>query len=449
MKSKCAIDLTDPAHGNCRSCRLLVLSALLFAMSAISVSAGKVKKAATAPFPGHEQADLWILAGQSNMVGWGLLKANIAPDPRIWSFNNKGEWVQTTAPVHDMFVSNGPVHDNIALQRANLNPVAPMQLEAMIQDWKSRGLKLGGVGLDLPFAKALIEYTNRPIGLINFSAGGQPIKVWDRTNSDSFYQQFIAHVRKVKGPFKGMLWYQGESDALMPEEAPKYEQNLLNLIDNVRSDLNAPELPFICIQVGRYALLDDQGKFAPLWEQIREAQRRVMQLRKNVYTVGALDLLCDDPIHVSFEGQQRLGRRLAEIALSEVYRMPGHGQPIDFESVEVIYADTERSILRVRFKGVTGRLKSEGRANGFELRQPGPGVNTLHTVYRVDFDPADPSALIVGVFHPFASEDEKLIYGPGLNPYANIVDERDIPVPAFGPVALPLAGRIAKKPETK
>ena len=36
-----------------------------------------------------------------------------------------------------------------------------------------------------------------------------------------------------------------------------------------------------------------------------------------------------------------------------------------------------------------------------------------------------------------------LYYGAGLDPYCDIVDEKDIAVPAFGPIALGLAGEVA------
>jgi hypothetical protein len=32
----------------------------------------------------------------------------------------------------------------------------------------------------------------------------------------------------------------------------------------------------------------------------------------------------------------------------------------------------------------------------------------------------------------------KLICGPGIDPYMNIVDDKDMPIPAFGPVEVPM-----------
>lgn len=40
---------------------------------------------------------------------------------------------------------------------------------------------------------------------------------------------------------------------------------------------------------------------------------------------------------------------------------------------------------------------------------------------------------MLGKSHPLTA-GLKLIYGPGTDPNANIVDQKDMPVPAFGPV---------------
>jgi hypothetical protein len=76
----------------------------------------------------------------------------------------------------------------------------------------------------------------------------------------------------------------------------------------------------------------------------------------------------------------------------------------------------------------------------------GPSAEAaMPIIYRVDFDPGDGSAVILGVFdnalinsggakfHPL-SEDFSLVYGGGSSPYVNLVDEKDMPVPAFGPI---------------
>jgi sialate O-acetylesterase len=419
-------------------CRFAVL--LLVCLPACPAVAQEVKKP-TRPFPGPEKADIWVLAGQSNMGGWGLLKAPIETNRRILEFRNP-DWVLAEDPAHQNFVSPGwdpkgkdSVRENIFLQRDDIRMPAGLTPEAWVRQVESRGRKLGGVGPGLFFARHLLRAINRPIGLVSWSYGGGAIKRWAAPAPGKTTDTNIRQILDLVGPIKGVLWYQGETDAMLPETAEAYGDALLGLIDSLRRDTGDPDLPFVCVQIGRYAMRADE-KTNRAWETVREAQRLATHRRKGVYLVSAIDLLTDDPIHLSYEGQARLGKRIAEVVCSTVYKLPGHGKPIDVVSAEVLQPQNERPMIRVRFGGVTGRLHAAGRASGFELRQTTPGSDVMRTVYRVDFDPADPSALIVGVWRPFKQEKDRLVYGAGVNPYVNVVDDKDIPVPAFGPIDL-------------
>jgi len=247
-----------------------------------------------------------------------------------------------------------------------------------------------------------------------------------------WYNVLLDKIRLTSQSIKGVLWYQGETDAWIPRN-DHYEADLLQLIDSFRRDLGDTELPFIYVQIGRFpqrATADTIGG----WEMLREAQRRVMSQRNNVYMVNAIDLPLDDTVHPSFEGQMRLGRRLAEVALSEVYHQTGHGHSIELTSIKAIHPESENPMVRLRFRGVSGRLRAPGRPTGFKLRPPLTGdTNPLRTVYRVDFDPTTPDSLIVGIWKPL-EVGHRLIYGGGMDPYVNIVDEKDMPIPAFGPI---------------
>ena len=92
--------------------------------------------------------------------------------------------------------------------------------------------------------------------------------------------------------------------------------------------------------------------------------------------------------------------------------------------------------IKLRFGGVSGRLKAEGRPAEFELRLSSPPAMTSPITFRTDFDPDDPAGLILRVGNPIM-EPLRLVYGGGLNPLMNIVDERDMAVPAFGPIPIP------------
>ena len=413
---------------------------VVFAFPFLLWAGDKENTAETArPFPQDKETDIWVIAGQSNAGGYGLLKAPIEPDPRILLFNRDNEWEMAREPLYKGFTRREAqiaraVRENILLQR-NDSIVMPqgMTLENFLRQAEETDKKLVGVGPGLFFAKHLIKEIDRPIGLISF--GCSSIKQWDPNSTPDLYSILAAKVKRAGGRIRGLVYYQGETDAGTPANAPDFEKDLLRMIDNLRRALNDPDLPILLVQLGRCARRGD-AQLINAWETVREAQRQAGKKRHNVYVVSAIDLPTDDAVHISFEGQQRLGRRLAEIALSEVYHRPGHAHSIDVASMELINPKGERPLIRVRFSGVTGRLRAAGRPHGFELRPTGPDADTYHMVYRIDLDPSDPQAVIVGIFHPFQGDTHMLIYGGGMDPYVNIVDEKDIPIPAFGPLVV-------------
>jgi len=54
-------------------------------------------------------------------------------------------------------------------------------------------------------------------------------------------------------------------------------------------------------------------------------------------------------------------------------------------------------------------------------------------VFRVDFDPQDPTALLLAVSPPLAGS-AMVVGGPGMDPYMSVTDSLNMPIPAFGPI---------------
>jgi len=403
-------------------------------------------------YPDRKDADIWVFSGQSNSQGWGMLKAPIEPDPRVMFFNADNQWVVAKEPLNPRFKSWMPdsPRENILLQRNGVSyPRA--EAEKYIDKMQKENVNLGGVGAGLCFSKHLLRYVDRHIGLVYCGVGGSPVKSWDPTVKGANYEAMMNRIAMVGGKIKGLIWYQGESDATTPGAADVYEEKMLQLIDSVRKETEIAELPVLIVQIARFVW--NYETHARSFEKIRDVQYRLPSLRPNVYTVSALDLPLEDSAHISFEGYERLAKRLAEVALTEVYKKPGHGKGIMVEGIEVLQPDNHRPMVRVRFSGVTGKLRSEGLPLGFEVRGQIPEVEpkpataeiALPVVYRIDFDPTDPAAVILGVldnalinsggakYHPLR-DPFHVVYGPGMSPFVNIVDDKDMPIPAFGPV---------------
>lgn len=409
------------------------LRSLLPLVAALVLNAGA---AAPGPFaPG--EADVWILAGQSNMQGYGVITRHYEPDPRIVTFDLREEWRPALPPVHRIYGAVAPVFQRLVREfDPGLTAEGWARLEA-----EDRVKPIGGIGPEWSFARAVVAATGRPIVLVPCALGSTSLAHWSPEGLDqaghSLYGNMIDRIRRVGGELKGVLWYQGESQTSRPETAESFTADFLRLVDAVRRDTGRPDLPFLYVQIGRFCI--ENRDTEPAWRRVQELQRLAARERPNLWVVPAVDLPLDDLIHIGEDGQHRLGRRLAEVALTHVYGRPGHGRPIDFVSYEILPSTgVLHHSLRLRFSGVTGRLQAQGRPDGFalegdDLKRDGP------MVYRVEPDPSDPAAVIVRHTKPITAP-VRLTYGLGFDRHANLTDERDMAVPAFGPVVIAPGG---------
>ncbi len=379
----------------------------------------------TTPPPSND-TELWVMAGQSNMVGCGRHVRKLEPDPRIWLYNMDNTWIPAVPPLHRIFESVAPVHREIFWKTDQIT-----EEDFLERGERSKRSPAGGVGLGYFFAKRLIEGIDSEVGLIASAHGGTTMEQWDpkklSEGDHSLYGATINRIKAVGGKVRGILWYQGESEAMEPGQEKVYEAEFLELIDSFRRDTGDEDLPFILVQIGRWARAKDPR--ADNWDTVRDIQRRVATQRENVWVTSAIDLELDDQIHLSMAGHERLGARMAEIALGQVYGIENRAVPIDLKSVEVEKADSNRPVIRVHFDGVDGKLVSQGPATGFRIRTDRAGESVPQPC-RVDFDPDHPSTAILR-FGYSLTLPATLIYGKGLDPYVNIVDEKDMPVPAF------------------
>jgi putative heme-binding domain-containing protein len=142
-------------------------------------------------------------------------------------------------------------------------------------------------GPELQFGHVLGDHYGSQVLLIKTAWGGKSLYTDFRPPSSGgevgpYYRKMIAEVRKAlanlptdfpaydgKGyELAGFVWYQGWNDGVDPKHAvPEYEQNLVNLIRDVRKDLNAPNLPVV---IGE--LTGPWVKAPGAWATLRKAQ---------------------------------------------------------------------------------------------------------------------------------------------------------------------------------
>ena len=107
-------------------------------------------------------------------------------------------------------------------------------------------------------------------------------------------------------PIKGVLWYQGESNA---QNFTTHERLFKLLVEGWRRNWNDAELPFYYVQLSSMDRLP--------WQWFRDSQRRLQSELPNVAMAVSSDM--GDSLNVHPTRKQPVGERLARIALHNLY----------------------------------------------------------------------------------------------------------------------------------
>lgn len=245
--------------------------------------AAGIVAAQPAALPPKEQFHLFLLVGQSNMAGRGVVTpADKTAPARVLMLSKDGTWVPATDPMH---------FDKPA----------------------------AGVGLGRTFGIEVAAATpGVTIGLIPCAVGGSPVAAWV---PGYFYDATKSHpwddaMRRAKlalqaGTLKGILWHQGESDA-NAKSAPLYEAKLHDLIARFRAELQAPAVPFIVGQIGKFA----GAPWNEFQNQVDRVHRDVPLKVKGTAYVSAEGLNHKgDKLHFDADSYRVFGKRYAEAYL--------------------------------------------------------------------------------------------------------------------------------------
>lgn len=167
--------------------------------------------------PKPENMKLFLLIGQSNMAGRGVVgPADLVPHPRVFMLNRGLAWVPAVDPVH----FDKP--------------------------------DIAGVGLASTFARTVAGADPAAvIGLIPAAFGGTSLDEW--APGGKLYTNAVDRARAAmaRGKLVGILWHQGEADSA-PELAATYVARFARMIKQLRADLGAEDVPVIVGETGRF-----------------------------------------------------------------------------------------------------------------------------------------------------------------------------------------------------
>ena len=161
--------------------------------------------------------NIFILMGQSNMSGRGDLSEVPAlrhPDVFMW---RDGQWMTAEEPLH----SDKP--------------------------------QMVGAGLGMSFAIEIMKRTGlSPIGLVPCAVGGSPLRRW--MPGEDLHEAAVKEATEAlkHGKLAGLLWHQGEHDACAAGMASTYGERMVTMIARLRTELEAPDVPFIAGEIGYF-----------------------------------------------------------------------------------------------------------------------------------------------------------------------------------------------------
>ncbi|MCF3109376.1 GDSL-type esterase/lipase family protein [Niabella sp. CC-SYL272] len=383
--------------------------------------------------------DVWLCAGQSNMyfplsqsTGGDRISAQANPARPLRLFN------YTTLAETD-----NRVWTPEELKRAN-------NLDFFSGSWatNTKAAASGFSAIGYTFGTEIMSKEQVPVGLIEVAVGGSPLISWvsrhalesnplfapafknwrqsdylmqwcrarvdvNLKNATSVFQRhpyepaynFEAAIAKLLPfPIKGIIWYQGESDA---ENAELYQKLFPVFVTDWRKKWNK-HLPFYYVQLS--------GINRPSWNHFRDTQRKLLADLGNSGMVVTSDL--GDPEDVHYRNKIPVGLRLARLALNKTYH-----KNVTASGPMVRLIKTNGTEVQVCFDYAAGLKTADGKPlRGFQL-----------VTAKGLFIPV--TALIknnaVTIRLPKATPVKKIAYG--WEPYtnANLVNKDGLPASTF------------------
>jgi hypothetical protein len=244
-----------------------ILTGLLVSLCVASASAQSTKP-----------VKVFLLGGQSNMAG-----------------QLKEYWADVESPYKDPFPQIQLWHN----KRNLWAPLAPSHR----------------LGPEIAFGHAIAKaLPDDEVRLVKYAINGTALyNDWAPTTGPHYIgfmaavQGALADLEAKQVPYEiaGMLWLQGESDAVENMGA-EYEQNLAAFIAQMRSEFKTPEMPFIIARVR-----DFYGKGAQA-NRVRDAQQALSEKTKHIAWFDTDD--CGPLInggHYALPGVIKIGNRFA------------------------------------------------------------------------------------------------------------------------------------------
>ena len=268
---------------------LSVFSALLVCLSQAS--------AADKTCPANGKLKIFIVSGQSNMVGFGQLKG---------SPGTMETYVKSNPKDYGHLVDK----DGKPVVRSDVWIVNLSYAGKEKKGWLTTGYGAdeGQIGPEYAFGFAVGDYYEDPVLIIKSAWGGRSLyhnflspssEAYPKPEKDGdkgfHYAEILRHVKEVTGDLKkyypdyagkgyeivGFGWHQGWNDRINQAAVDVYEKNMVNFVKDIRKDLGVEKMPFVIANTGMGGWdIPASAPYKKKVEKLMEAQLAVADAAK-------------------------------------------------------------------------------------------------------------------------------------------------------------------------
>lgn len=239
------------------------------------------------PLPANGKLKVFILSGQSNMVGFGQVTGS--PGTMESYLKHKPEEYGHLVGKDGKRV----VRDDVWI--VNLSSADKMQ-----QGWLTTGYGASDehIGPEYAFGFVVGDHYEDPVLIIKSAWGGRSLyhnflppssaeyPLPKKDGDKGFhYAEVLRHVKEITGNLKkyypgysgkgyeliGFGWHQGWNDRINQAAVDAYEKNMVNFVDDMRKDLKLPKLPFVIANTG-IGGWDNPARYKAKVEKLMNAQ---------------------------------------------------------------------------------------------------------------------------------------------------------------------------------
>jgi sialate O-acetylesterase len=281
--------------------------------------------------------DVWLLTGQSNMQQ--SLATQSGNFPEYYP-----EMPNASDDLDDVRFAQ------IAMIERTDGPADEVVMDVPWNRWEAEALAdMSAVGYffacELNAALDANGQSDVPLGFVKVCKGATAAEQWisaeaidnmpepliarDGKPASSYYNGMVAPIRDFA--VKGVLWYQGEANADTIERIKQYPLVFKTLVESWREQRGNPEMPFYFVQLAPFraylSVPADQE-----WAWMREAQTRCLSISKTAMAC-IIDSGLQGDIHPPYK--DRVGHRLARIALEKTYGLPVVSRGPVLQSIQI------------------------------------------------------------------------------------------------------------------